>query len=130
MLNEVPAAVKHELGSPAVQCEPQAPPDLLKKDELANQRADVKELELLSRKPGGDEASCDVECAGQLRVRTGDEAYDILRVVGTEFGLGWSDRASRCAKPPIEVLGRFVVLGTDHILPYFGSAGGVGRCGH
>ena len=29
MLNEVPAAVKHEFGPPAVQCKSQAPPGLL-----------------------------------------------------------------------------------------------------
>ena len=28
MLNEVPAAVEHEFGPPAVQCKSQAPPDL------------------------------------------------------------------------------------------------------
>ena len=29
MLNDVPAAVGHEFGPPAVQCKSQAPPDLL-----------------------------------------------------------------------------------------------------
>ena len=32
MLNEVPAAVVHEFGPPAVQCESQVPPDLLEED--------------------------------------------------------------------------------------------------
>ena len=32
MLNEVPAAVEHEFGLPALQCESQAPPDLLEED--------------------------------------------------------------------------------------------------
>ena len=35
VLNEVPAAVGHEFGPPAVQCESQAPPDLLEEDGLA-----------------------------------------------------------------------------------------------
>ena len=34
MLNKVPAAVGHEFDPPAVQCESQAPPDLLKKHGL------------------------------------------------------------------------------------------------
>ena len=34
MLNEVPAAVKHEFDPPAVQCKSQAPPDLLEKMDL------------------------------------------------------------------------------------------------
>ena len=32
MLNEVRAAVEHEFGPPAVQCESQAPSDLLEED--------------------------------------------------------------------------------------------------
>ena len=32
MLNEVPEAVEYEFGPPAVQCETQAPPELLEKD--------------------------------------------------------------------------------------------------
>ena len=44
-------------------------------------------------------------------VRTGDEACDLSRVVGVEFGLGWSIRASWCAWLPIEVLGRFLYSG-------------------
>ena len=35
LLNEVSGAVEHEFGSPAVQCESQAPPDLLEEDGLA-----------------------------------------------------------------------------------------------
>ena len=41
MLIEVPASVGHELGPPAVQCESQAPPDLLEEDELAHPMVDV-----------------------------------------------------------------------------------------
>ena len=41
MLNEVPAAVKHEFGPPAVQCKSQAPPDLLEEDGLAHPMVDV-----------------------------------------------------------------------------------------
>ena len=47
MLNEVPAAAKHEFGAPAVQCKSQAPPDLLEEDGLAHPMVDVKELEVL-----------------------------------------------------------------------------------
>ena len=44
VLNEVPAAVEHKFGPPAVQCESQAPPDLLEEDGLAHHMADVEEL--------------------------------------------------------------------------------------
>ena len=37
----------------------------------------------------GDQVNGDVECAGQLRVRAGDEAQDLPRVVGVELGLNW-----------------------------------------
>ena len=46
MLNEVPAAVDHEFGPTAVQCESQAPPDLLVGDRLAHPVVDVEELEM------------------------------------------------------------------------------------
>ena len=36
MLNEVPAALEHEFGPPAVQCKSQTLPDLLEEDGLAN----------------------------------------------------------------------------------------------
>ena len=36
VLNEVPAAVEYKIGPPAVQCESQAPPDLLEVDGLAH----------------------------------------------------------------------------------------------
>ena len=35
MMNEIPVAVEHGFGPPAVQCESQAPPDLLEEDGLA-----------------------------------------------------------------------------------------------
>ena len=44
ILNEVPAAVEHEFGPPAVQCESRASPDLLEEDGLAHPIADVDEL--------------------------------------------------------------------------------------
>ena len=34
-----------------------------------------------------------VECAGQLRVRAGDEAQDLPRAVGVELGLDWFGQA-------------------------------------
>eukprot|EP00614_Pseudopedinella_elastica_P002255 CAMPEP_0172588044 /NCGR_PEP_ID=MMETSP1068-20121228/7006_1 /TAXON_ID=35684 /ORGANISM="Pseudopedinella elastica, Strain CCMP716" /LENGTH=37 /DNA_ID= /DNA_START= /DNA_END= /DNA_ORIENTATION= len=36
--------------------------------------SDVEELEMLIGELRGDQVSDDVECAGQLRVRAGDEA--------------------------------------------------------
>ena len=42
MLNEVPTAVAHEFGPPAVQCESQAPPDLLEEDGLARPVVDAE----------------------------------------------------------------------------------------
>ena len=46
VLNEVPAAVGHEFDPPAVQCESQAPPDLLEEDRFARPVVDVEELEM------------------------------------------------------------------------------------
>ena len=93
MLSEVPAAVEHEFGPPAVQCESQTPPDLLEGDGLAHPMVDVEELEMLIGELRGDQVNDDVECAGQLRVRAGDEAQDVPWVVGVELGLDWSRRA-------------------------------------
>ena len=42
VLNEVPAAVGHEFGPPAVYCESQVPPGLLKVEGLARPGVDVK----------------------------------------------------------------------------------------
>ena len=47
VLNEVPAAVEHEFGPPAVQGESQAPPDLLEKDLLSHPMLDGEEQEML-----------------------------------------------------------------------------------
>ena len=47
MLNEVPEAVEHEFGPPAIQCEFQALPDLLEEDWLVCYVVDVEELEML-----------------------------------------------------------------------------------
>ena len=77
-----------------MQCESQAPPDLLEEDELALPMADVEELEMPIGELRGDQIGVCVECAGQLRVRAGDEAQDLPRVVGVELGLNWSGRAS------------------------------------
>ena len=77
VLNEVPAAVGYEFGPPAVQCESQAPPDLLEEDGLAHPMVDVEELGMLIGELRGDQVNDDVECAGQLRVRAGDEAQDV-----------------------------------------------------
>ena len=76
MLNEVPAATEHRFSPPAVQCESQAPPDLLEEDGLARPVADVEELEMPIGELRGDRFDDDVECAGQPRVRAGDEAQD------------------------------------------------------
>ena len=78
VLNEVPAAVGHEFGPPAVQCEPQAPPDMLKEVGLARPVVDVEEPEMLIGELRGDQVDDGVECAGQLRVRAGDLAQDPL----------------------------------------------------
>ena len=93
MLNEVLAAPEHEFGPPTVQCESQAPPDLLEKDGLAHPMADVEELEIVVGELRGDQVNDDAECPGQLRLRAGDEAQGLSRVVGAELGLDWSGRA-------------------------------------
>ena len=64
MLNEVPAAVEHEFGPPAVQCESQAPPDLLEEDGLARPVVDVEELRVLIGELTGDQVGGDMECTG------------------------------------------------------------------
>ena len=77
MLNEVPEAVEHKFGSPAVQCESQAPPDLLAEDALSHPVGDFEELGMPIGELRGDQVNDDVDYAGQLRVRAGDEAPDI-----------------------------------------------------
>ena len=84
MLNEVPASVESKLGPPAVQCESQAPPDLLEENGLALPVADVEELEVPIGEMRGDQVNDDVEYAGQLRVSAGDEAQDPPRDIGVE----------------------------------------------
>ena len=64
MLNEVPAAVGHEFGPPAVQGKSQAFPDLLEEDGFAHPMVDVKELEVLIGELRGDQVNDGVECAG------------------------------------------------------------------
>ena len=66
MLNEVPAAVEHEFGPPAVKCKSRAPSDLHEEDGLARPVVDVKELEMLIGELRGDQVGDDVECAVQL----------------------------------------------------------------
>ena len=75
ILNEVPAAVKHEFGPHAVHWESRAPPDLLEEDELARPVADVEGLRVLIGELRGDQLGDDVEFARQLRVCAGDEAH-------------------------------------------------------
>ena len=56
VLNEVPVAVGHGFGPPAVRCESQAPPGLLEGDGLARLAVDVEELEMPIGELGGDQA--------------------------------------------------------------------------
>ena len=42
--------------------------------------------------PKGDQVYDELECSGLLRVRVGDEAQDLPRLVGAELGLDWSGR--------------------------------------
>ena len=93
VLNEVPAAAEHEFGPSAVQCESQAPPGLLEEDGLTRPVVDVEELEMPIGEFRGDQVDDDVECAGKLRVRAGDEAQGLPPVAGVELGLDWSGRA-------------------------------------
>ena len=76
-LNEVSAAVEHEFGPPAVQCESQVPPDLLEENELARPVVDVEGLEMLISELRGDRVDGDLECAERIRVRAGDKAQDL-----------------------------------------------------
>ena len=67
MLNEVPAAIEHEFGPPAVQCKSQAPPDLLEEDGLAHPMVDVEQLGVLIGELRGDQVNDDVEfCSGPV----------------------------------------------------------------
>ena len=76
-----------------MQCESRAPPDLLEEDGLAHPMVDVEELEMPIGELRGDQVDDDVECAGQLCARAGDEAQGLPRVLGVERGLDWSGRA-------------------------------------
>ena len=100
VLNEVPAATEHRFSPPAVQCESQAPPDLLEEDGLARPVADVEELEMPIGELRGDQVDDDVKCAGQLSVRAGDEGQDFPRVVGAELGLDWSGGSQAVSRAP------------------------------
>ena len=129
MLNGVPAAVEHKFGSPAVKCESKAPPDLLEEDKPARPVVDVEELGMLIGEFRGDQVGDDVESAGQLRVRAGDEAQGLPRVVGAVLGLEWPGRArlrvELCAKGP----GFSVVGGAGLPLSFLDGEGEGGRCG-
>ena len=50
---------------------------------------DVEELKISIGELRGDQSGDDVECAGQTRVRAGDEAHGLPRDVGAELGLDW-----------------------------------------
>ena len=76
LLNGVPAAAGHDVAPPAVQCESQAPPDLVEEDGPARPGVDVKELGMRNHKPGDDEASNAVDHLWHYHRRTGDEAPD------------------------------------------------------
>ena len=60
-----------------MQCKSQAPPNMLEEDGLAHPMVDVEELEMPIGELRGDQVNDDMECAGQLRVRAGDEAQDV-----------------------------------------------------
>ena len=74
VLNEVPVAVEHGFGPPAVQYESQAPPDLLEEDGLIRPVVDLEGPQMPIGELRGDQVDDDVECAEQPRVRAGDEA--------------------------------------------------------
>ena len=80
-------------GPPAVHCESQVPPGLLDEDLLARPVVDIEEMRMLFGELRGDQVDDNVECAGQLRVRAGDDAHDLPRVVDVELGLDWPGRA-------------------------------------
>ena len=63
LLNEAQAAVEHEFGPPAVQCESQAPLGLLEEDGLARPAVDVEELEMPIGELRSDQVLNDSECA-------------------------------------------------------------------
>ena len=67
--------------------------DLLEEDGLARPVVDVEELGMPIGELRGDQVDDDVECAGQLRIRAGDEAQGLPRIAGVEVGLDWSGRA-------------------------------------
>ena len=85
VLNEFPAAVVHAFGPPVVQCESQAPSDLLEENRLSRPVLDVEEQEISIGELRGDQVGDDLECARQLRVSAGDEAQGLSRDVGVEL---------------------------------------------
>ena len=68
---------------------------MLEEDALASRVVDVEELRMIYGELRGDQVDDAVECAGQLRVRAGDETHDLHRVVGLDLGLDWIGRAGR-----------------------------------
>ena len=56
-------AAEHEFDTPAVQCDSQAPPDLLMLDGLARPVVNVEELEMAIGELRGDQVDDDAECA-------------------------------------------------------------------
>ena len=71
MLNEVPAAVEHEFGSITVQCESQAPPDLVEEDGLVRSVVDVEELEMPIDELRGDQVDDDGSAHRLVERRSG-----------------------------------------------------------
>ena len=63
VLNKAPAAAEYESGPPAVQCESQAPVDLLEGDALARPGIGVEELEMPIGEVRGAQAGGVEECA-------------------------------------------------------------------
>ena len=128
VLNEVPPAVGHGFGPPAVQCESQAPPGMLEEDGLACPVVDVEELVMHIGELRGNQVNGAVVCAGQLPVRAGDEDHDLPRVVGVEPGLDWPRRAWLGVELLIEGPSRSVVGGADFFLWFLEGLREGGRC--
>ena len=75
------------------KCSSGRPDHLGRKNRLARPVVDVEELEMPIGNMRGDQVYDDLDCAGQPRVRAGEEAQDLPRVVGVELGLDWPVRA-------------------------------------
>ena len=86
VMNEVPAAVEHEVDPPAVQCESQAPSDLLEGDGLARPVVDVEELQMPIGELRGDQVGDELLLSSETPYTKKNLVYTMARVGRSVLG--------------------------------------------